>query len=142
MMGPVKERNGLTEAEDIKKCQEYTKNCTIKGLNDPDTHDGVINHLEPDILEYKDKWAFSSIQFSCSVVSNSLRPHGLQHARLSCQSPNPGVYSNLRPLSRCCHPTISSSVIPLSSPLQSFPASRSFPMSQFLHQVAKVIKKC
>ena len=71
------------------------------------------------------------IQFSCSVVSNSLRPHGLQHDRTPYPSPAPGVYSNSCPLSRCCHPTISSSVIPFSSCLQSFPASGSFPRSQF-----------
>ena len=69
-------------------------------------------------------------QFSCSVVSNSLRPHGLQHARPPCPSATPGVYSNSCPLSQWCHPTISSSVIPFSSHLQSFPASGSFPVSQ------------
>ena len=73
----------------------------------------------------------SSVQFSRSVVSDSLRPHGLQHARPPCPSPTPGVYSNSCPLSRWCHPTISSSVIPLSSCHQSFPASGSFPVSQF-----------
>ena len=74
---------------------------------------------------------FSSLQFSHSVVSDSLWPHGLQHARSPCPSPTPGVYSNSCPLSRWCHPTISSSVVPFSSRLQSFPASGSFPMSQF-----------
>ena len=64
-------------------------------------------------------------------MSNSLRPHGLQHARFSCSSPTPRAYSNSYPLSWWCHPTISSSVIPFSSCLQSFPASGSFPMSQF-----------
>ena len=73
---------------------------------------------------------FSSVQFSCSVVSDSLRPHESQHARPPCPSPTLGVYSNSHPLSRWCHPTISSSVIPFSSHLQSFPASGSFPMSQ------------
>ena len=73
---------------------------------------------------------FSSVQFSCSVVSDSLWPHGLQHARPPCPSPVPRVYSNLCPLSRWCHPTTSSSVIPFSC-LQSFPASGSFQMSQF-----------
>ena len=73
---------------------------------------------------------FSSVQFSHSVVSDSLRPHGLQHARLPCPSPTPGVYSNSCPLSEWCHPTISSSVIPLSSHLQSSPASGSFQISQ------------
>ena len=72
----------------------------------------------------------SSVQFSYSVVSNSLQPHGLQHARLPYISPTPGAYSNSWPLSQWCHPTISSSVIPFSSCLQSFPASGSFPMSQ------------
>ena len=71
-------------------------------------------------------------QFSGSVVSDSLRPHGLQHARPSCPSPTPRAYSNSCPLSQWCHPTISSSVIPFFSHLQSFPASGSFPMSQFL----------
>ena len=70
-------------------------------------------------------------QFSCSVVSDSLRPHGLQHTRPPCPSPPPGVYSNSRPSSQWCHPTISSSVIPLSSCLQSFRASGSLQMSQF-----------
>ena len=70
-------------------------------------------------------------QFSCSVVSDFLRPHGLQHARPPCPSPTPGVYSNSYPLSLWCHATISSSVIPFSSCLQSFPASESFQMSQF-----------
>ena len=73
---------------------------------------------------------FSSVQFSHSVVSDSLQPHGLQHARPPCPSPTPRVYSNSCPLSWWCYPTISSSVIPFSSRLQSFPASGSFQMSQ------------
>ena len=76
-------------------------------------------------------YQFSSVQFGRSVVSNSLRPLGLQHARPPCPSPTPGVYSNSCPLSRGCHLTISSFVVPFSSRLQSFPASGSFPMSQF-----------
>ena len=72
----------------------------------------------------------SSFQFSCSVVSDSLRPHGLQQARLPCPSPTPGAYSNSYPLNWCCYPTISSSVVPFSSRLQSFPATGSFQMSQ------------
>ena len=71
-----------------------------------------------------------SVQFSCSVVSNSLRFHGLQHARPPCPSPTPGVYSNSCPSTRWCHPVISSSVIPFSSCPQSFPASGSFQMNQ------------
>ena len=69
-------------------------------------------------------------QFSCSVVSDSLQPHELQHTRPPCPSPTPRVYSNSCPLSHWCHPTISSSVIPFSSCPQSFPASGSFQMSQ------------
>ena len=69
-------------------------------------------------------------QFSRSIISDSLRPHGLQHARPPCPSPTPGIYSNSCPLSQWCHPAISSSVVPFSSCLQSFPASGSFQMSQ------------
>ena len=69
---------------------------------------------------------FIKFQFSCWVVSDSLRPHGLQHARLSCPSPTPGACLNSCPLSWWCHPTISSSVIPFSSCLQSFLATGSF----------------
>ena len=72
-----------------------------------------------------------SVQFSCSVMSNSLLPHGLQHTRLPCPSPTLRAHSNSCPLSRWCHPTISSSVVPFSSCLQSFPASGSFQLSQF-----------
>ena len=83
---------------------------------------------EPSWL-YPDLCA-SSVQFSRSVVSDSLRPHGRQHARLPCPAPTPRAYSNSCPLSWWCHPTISSSIISISSHLQSFPASGSFQMSQ------------
>ena len=73
---------------------------------------------------------FSSVQFSCSVMSDSLRPHESQHARPPCPSQAPGVYSNSCPSSRWCHPAISSSVVPFSSCPQSLPASGSFQMSQ------------
>ena len=76
------------------------------------------------------KTFISSVQFSHSVVSNSLRPQESQHARPPCPSPTPGVHSDLRPSSRWCHPAISSPVIPFSSCPQSLPASESFPMSQ------------
>ena len=72
---------------------------------------------------------FNSVQFSLSVVSDSLRPHELQHARPRCPSPTPGVDSDSRPSSKWCHPAISSSVVSFSCP-QSLPASESFPMSQ------------
>ena len=82
------------------------------------------------------KWSetnigISSVQFSRSVMSDSLQTHGLQHARPPCPSPTPKVHTNPCPLSWWCHPTISSSVIPFSSGPQSFPASGSFQMSQF-----------
>ena len=72
----------------------------------------------------------SSVQFNCLVMSDSLWPHGLQHARLPCPSPTPGAYSNSYALSWWCHPTVSSSVIPFFSCFQSFPESGSFLMSQ------------
>ena len=72
-----------------------------------------------------------SVQFSRSVISDSLQPHGLQYTRLPCPSPTPGACSDSWPLSQWCYPTISSSVIPFSFCLQSFPASGSFQMSQF-----------
>ena len=83
--------------------------------------------LIPDTIYFN----FLSIQYSCSVVSDSLRPHGLQHARPPCPSPTPGVYSNSYPLSPWCHPAISSSVIPFSSCLKLFPTSGSFQVGQF-----------
>ena len=73
---------------------------------------------------------FSSVRFSHSVVSNSLRPHELQHTRPPCLSPTPRVYPNSCPLSRWCHSDISSSVVPFSSCPQSFPESGSFPVRQ------------
>ena len=75
-------------------------------------------------VPYGEHWGtFSSVQFSCLVMSDSLWPHGLQHARPACPSSTPGVYSNSCSFSQWCHPTISSSVIPFSSHLQSFPTS-------------------
>ena len=82
---------------------------------------------------------FSSVQFSHSVVFDSLRSHGLQRARPPCPSPTPGVHPNSCPLSQWCPPTISSSVVPFSSHLQSFPASRPFQMSQFFASVGRSI---
>ena len=91
----------------------------------------VIFKLQRNIPNKSQNISGSSVQFSHSVASNSLQPHGLQHARPSCPSPTPGVYSNSCPLSRWCHPTISSSVVPFSSCPQSFPTLGSFQMSQF-----------
>ena len=81
-----------------------------------------------------------SVQFRRSVVSDPLRPHGLQHTRLPCLPPTPGVHSNSCPSSQRCRPTISSSVISFSSHLQSFPASGSVLRVSSLHQVAKVLE--
>ena len=85
-------------------------------------------HHKPGVLTSR---CYRFGQFSRSVESDSLRPHGLQHARPPCPSPTPGAWSKSCPSSWWCYPTISSSVIPFSSCLQSFPASGSFPMSQF-----------
>ena len=87
-----------------------------------------------EIIKLKWGWAliqYDSVQFSCSVVSDFLRPHGLQHASFPCPSPTPRACSNSCPSSWWCHPAISSSVVPFSSCLQSFSASGSFQMSQF-----------
>ena len=101
----------------------------------------LLFYLEPDrwVLVICVGWGrglrvtlscISSVQFSRSVVSDSLRPHESQHTRPLCPSPTPGVHSDSRPSSQWCHPVISSSVIPFSSCPQSFPASESFPVSQ------------
>ena len=93
-------------------------------------HDWVTNTFYFLFIFYCGKFWFSSVQFSHSVVSHSLRPPELQHARPPCPSPTPGVYPHSWPSSRWCHPAISSSVIPFSSCPQALPASGSFPMSQ------------
>ena len=97
------------------------------------------------MLSFRPSFSLSSFilikrlfQFS-SVVSDPLLPHGLQHTKPPCPSPTPGVYSNSRPLSRWCHPTISFSVVSFSH-LQSFPASGSFQWVSSSHQVAKVLE--
>ena len=77
------------------------------------------------------QYQFSSVQFSHSVVSNSMRPHESEHARPPCPSPSPGVHSDSRPSSQWCHPAISSSAVLFSSCPHSLPASQSFPMSPF-----------
>ena len=94
---------------------------------------------------YKIVWSgiiseFNSVQFSCSVVSDSLQLHESQHARPPCPSPTPRVYSNSCPSSGWCHPAVSSSAIPFSSCPQSLPASGSFQWVNSLHQVPKVLE--
>ena len=97
-----------------------------------DNHGGIRTASSSDSEDISTELSHNDciVQFICSVMSDSLQLHGLQHASLSCLSPTPGAYSNSCPLSRWCHSTISSSVVPFSS-LQSFPASGSFQMSQF-----------
>ena len=113
-------------------------------------HHSIFIELIPNFIEYptsilffefvgssnKKQWSglkyiqFNSVQFSRSVMSDSLQPHELQHARSPCPSPTPGVHSKSCPSSQWCHPAISSSAVPFSSCPQSLPASASFPMSQ------------
>ena len=89
----------------------------------------MAQRLEKQFQMHQNYW---SVQFSCSLVCDSLWPHGLQHARLPCPSPTPRAYcSNSCPHSQWCHPIISSSVVPISSHLQSCQASGSFPVSRF-----------
>ena len=90
----------------------------------------VVNMSTEEKQNQNSDTAWLSVQFSRSVVSDSLWPHESQHAGPPCPSPTPGVYSNSCPLSWWCHPAIPSSVVPFSSCPQSFPASGSFPMSQ------------
>ena len=129
-MKPLKSRFKTMLITTVHKCEALTK------LDFPGTPVVKIpcyqckDRFDP-WLKNKDPTCHSLVQFSCSVVSYSLRPHGLQRARPSCSSPTPGVYLNPCPLRRWCLPTISSSVIPFSSHLQSFPASGSFQMSLF-----------
>ena len=104
----------------------YSNSCLLSRWCHPTISSSVIPF--PPTLPSPES---SSVQFSCSVVSDSLRPHGLQHARLPCPPPTPEAYSNSCPLSQWCHATVSSYVIPFSSHLQSFWASGSFPISQF-----------
>ena len=90
----------------------------------------TVAHQAPVSMGFS-RQEYCSVQFSHSVVSDSLQPHGQQHTRLPCLSPTPGAYSNSCPSRQWCHPTISSSVVPFSSWLQSFPVSGSFPVSWF-----------
>ena len=84
----------------------------------------------------------SSVQFSCSVVFDSLQPHESQHTRPPCPSPTPGVHPDSRPSSQWCHPAISSSVVPFSSSPQSLLASESFPMSQLFAWGGQITNLC
>ena len=98
--------------------------------------------ITPILVIFITEWVFrlNSVQFSCSVMSNSLQPHESQHSRPPCPSPTPGVHSNPHPSSQWCHLTISSSVIHFSCCPQSFPASGSFPISQMFTSGGQVLE--
>ena len=112
--------------------------CT--GMGEFNSDDHYIYYCGKESLRKNGVDIISSVQFSRSVVSDTLQPHGLHHARLPCPSPTPGSYSDSCPLSRWCHPTISSFVVPFSSHLQSFLASGSFPVSQFITSGGQILE--
>ena len=111
--------------QNINKMKD--ENHMITSIDAEKAFDKIWHHFMTKTLK---KLSIASVQFSRSVVSNSLQPHESQHSRPPCPSPTPGVYSNSCPSSRWCHPAISSSVVPFSCP-QSLAASEYFPMSQF-----------
>ena len=127
------EKRRLAQLDSVRKCllRELFNNITSVWILEKAHYPHVSN---------KSPVQFSSVQFSCSVLSDSLRPHGLQYARPPCLSPTPRVHSNSCPLSQWSHPAISSSVVPFSSCPQSLLASESFPVSQSSHEVAKVLE--
>ena len=136
-----------TNATSILKRMDHMIILTFKCCYWSNTFPKVIAAIDCDCSKAKSIKNFgkaftilSSVQLSRSVVSDSLRQHGLQHIRPPCPSPTPKVYSSSCPLSWWCHPTISSSVVPFSSRPQSFPESGSFQMSNSLHKVAKVLE--
>ena len=122
--------NNLRYADDttlMTESEEELKSLLMKVKEESEKVGLMLNIQKTKIMA---SGPISSVQFSYSVVSDSLQPHELQHTRPPCPSPTPGVHSNSCPSSRWCHPAISSSVIPFSSCPQSLPASESFPMSQ------------
>ena len=121
----------VNETRELVRCQVIQAAFTF--LPGPSSVSWAVRDWVPaKVIWVSVAHAPSTVQFSCSVVSNSLRPHESQHTRPPCPSPTPGVHSDSCPSSQWCHPAISSSVIPFSSCPQSLPASESFPMSQLL----------
>ena len=141
---PQTEESGRLQSTGLQNCQTQLSMHLILLLPAAfPTYLKVVKTFSfvPRLLIHKFKWKAQNMNvtgkyrswmllFSCSVVSDSLRPHGLQHARLPCPASSPRACLNSRPLSQWCHPAISSSVIPFSC-LQSFPTSGSFQMTQF-----------
>ena len=133
-------------AKSLQSCQTLCD--PIAGSPPGSTIPGILQAgiLEWVAISFSNTWKwkvkvlFASVQFSRSVVSDSLWPHESQHTRPPCLSPTPGAYSNSCPSSQWYHPTISSSVIPFSSCLRSFPAWGLFQGVSSLHQVAKVLE--
>ena len=115
--------------EFVWKTDDWCSKSWERDLQSGRDHEGSLKMIRQYIM--------SSVQFSHSVMSKSLWPHELQHTRPPCSSPALGAYSNSCPSSQWCHPTISFSVVPFSSHLQSFPASESFQMSQFFASVGQ-----
>ena len=110
--------------------QRKDKISALPATTPPPKHKNTQETLVTQTASRLTRYFLSSVQFSCSVASDSLWPHESEHARPPCPSPTPGVYPNPCASSRWCHQAISSSVIPFSSCPQSLPASESFPMSQ------------
>ena len=121
---------GKSESEVAQSCPTLSNlmDCSLPGSSVRGIFQARV--LEWGAIAFCDKGRLSSVQFSRSIVSDSLWPHESQHTRPPCPSPTPGVHPDSRPSSQWCHPAISSSVIPVSSRLQSLPAWGSFPMSQ------------
>ena len=122
---------GKIESTPTKKITLEVKTPLVvfsKYKHKPNVNIGFVQYINVCLVQ---TYHIASVQFSRTVMSNSLQPHGLQHARLSCPSPTPGDCSNSCPSSWWGHPTISSSVIPFSSHHQSFPVPGSLQMSQF-----------
>ena len=124
----------------IVSCSSYTDSFILLSFSSKEIRQISSNKLEYRNAAAIDTYTRKNTQFSCSVVSNSLQPHGLQHARPPCPSPAPRVYPTSCPLSRWCHPTISFTVIPFSSCLQSFRDQGLFKWVSSLHHVAKVLE--
>ena len=121
---------GQPESQTSLAVRASQRSCREKHMVQPPPGSGSLCDDTEVGLRYHSGKSTGSVQFICSVVSDSLRPHAPQHTRPPCPSPIPGVYPNPSLLSRGCHPTILSSVVPFSSCPQSFPASGSFQRSQ------------